>query len=253
MIFKRFAANLRAQNWFAIAVELGIVIVGVFIGTWVANWNQERAAQRETTALLLQLRPEMAAQKRAIKSTRTYFANTHAYAVTALAGWRGDPNVSDSEFVIAAYQASQAAGLDSNGQAWTTIFGGEQLRRIEDPAIRGPLQRLMTFDYSILSYRMIMTRYRDEVRRIIPSEVQDLIRQSCGDRLQGADRLTVSLPAKCPIDIPAAARSAAMLRAHPELVAELAQHQSAVATQLVNVGLFEAQVDALAEGTKRLD
>ena len=34
MIFKRFAANLRAQNWFAIGIELAIVIVGVFIGTW---------------------------------------------------------------------------------------------------------------------------------------------------------------------------------------------------------------------------
>ena len=36
MIYKRFAANLRAQNWFAIAIELAIVVIGVFIGTWVA-------------------------------------------------------------------------------------------------------------------------------------------------------------------------------------------------------------------------
>ena len=42
MIYKRFVANLRAQNWFAIGVELAIVVVGVFIGTWVANWNQAR-------------------------------------------------------------------------------------------------------------------------------------------------------------------------------------------------------------------
>lgn len=253
MIFKRFAANLRAQNWFAIGIELAIVVVGVFIGTWVANWNQERAAQRDTEALLRQLGPEMAAQKRAINATRKYFATTQRYADTAFAGWRGDRNVSDSDFVIAAYQASQAAGLDSNGQAWTTIFGGEQLRRIDDPAIRAPLQRLMTFEYTILSYRMVLTRYRDEVRRIIPNDVQDIIRQSCGDRLQGADRLTVSLPAKCPINIPASSQAAAKLRAHPELVAELAQHQSAVSTQIVNLNLFAAQVDALAEGIKRLD
>ena len=32
MIYKRVAARLRAQDWAAITIELGIVIVGVFIG-----------------------------------------------------------------------------------------------------------------------------------------------------------------------------------------------------------------------------
>ena len=57
MIFKRFAANLRAQNWFAIALEVAIVIVGVFIGTWVANWNEERLEREETARMLDDLNP----------------------------------------------------------------------------------------------------------------------------------------------------------------------------------------------------
>lgn len=252
MIFKRFAANLRAQNWFAIGIEFAIVVAGVFVGTWVANWNQERAAQRDTQALLRQLGPEMAAQKRAINAARTYFTTTQAYAKTAFAGWRGNPEISDTDFVIAAYQASQVAGLDANGQSWTTIFGGEQLRRIDNPAVRAPLQRLMTFEYSILSYRMILTRYRDNVRLVIPDEVQQLIRKACDDRLDSSG-LSLSLPATCPIAIPSAAAVAAKLRAHPELIAELAQHEGAVATQLTNLDLFEVQVDALADGIKRLD
>ena len=251
MIYKRVAARLRAQDWLAITIELGIVILGVFIGTWVANWNQERAAERDTNTLLVQLGPEMLAQKRAIEAARKYFATTQRYAETAFAGWRGDPTVSDSDFVIGAYQASQAAGMDSNGQSWTTIFGGEQLRRIDDPAIRGPLQRLMTFEYSILSYRMVLTRYRDDVRLIIPNDVQQQIRNACDDRLDSSG-LTLSLPATCRIDIPSATQVAATLRAHPELVAELAQHEGAVATQLTNLGLFEAQVDALGKGIRRL-
>lgn len=252
MIYKRFAANLRAQNWPAIGIELAIVIVGVFVGTWVANWNQERTARRDTETLLLQLGPEMDGQKRAISATRTYFATTQRYAQTAFAGWHGESAVSDPDFVIAAYQASQAAGLDSNGQSWTTIFGGEQLRRIDKPAIRAPLQRLMTFEYSILSYRMLMTRYRDEVRLVIPDDVQQLIRKSCDDRVD-ASGLTLTLPANCPIDIPNAASVAAKLRTRPDLIALLSQHQGAVATQLTNLGLFEEQVDALEKGIQSLD
>jgi hypothetical protein len=251
MIYKRFAANLRAQNWTAIGIELVIVVVGVFLGTWVANWNQERIAQRDTDALLRELGPEMARQKQIVQSTRNYFGITRRYADSALAGWRGDPRVGDAQFVIAAYQASQSAGLDANGQSWTTIFGGDQLRRIEDPGIRAPLQRLMTFEYSILSYRMLNTPYREKVRRIIPSDVQEAIRKSCGDRLDGTG-LTLTLPSRCELEIPSAGQVAAKLRAQPELLEELAQHQSAVASQIINLDLFEAQVDALAQGIARL-
>ena len=252
MIFKRAVAKLRAQDWSAITIELGIVILGVFIGTWVANWNQERTAQRDTRALLVQLQPEMAQQKQFVHSARKYFAATQGYAATAFAGWRGDPTVSDADFVIAAYQASQAYGLSSNEQNWATIFGGDQLRRIDDPAIRAPLQRLMTFDNSILSFRMLLTRYRDNVRLVIPNEVQQLIRKSCDDKLD-PNGLTLSLPATCRIDVPSANGVAATLRAHPELIEQLAQHEAAVAAQLTNFGLFEAQVDALDKAIKRLD
>ena len=37
MIYKRAIAKLRGQEWSAIAIELAIVVVGVFMGTWVAN------------------------------------------------------------------------------------------------------------------------------------------------------------------------------------------------------------------------
>lgn len=252
MIYKRFAANLRAQNWFAIGIELGIVIVGVFIGTWVANWNEDRAARRETELLLLQLAPEMAQQKQSVASARRYFATTKAYAATAFAGWRGDSTIGDADFVIAAYQASQAYGVAANGQAWAIVFGGDQLRHIDDPLIRAPLKRLMTTDRCLLSPQNVMTPYRDNVRLVIPHEVQQRIRASCGDRVDPGG-LTLSLPATCRIAIPLARAVAAALRARPQLIAELAQHEGAVATQLSNLALFEAQVDALDRALRRIE
>ncbi len=42
MIYKRVAAWLRGQDWVAILIELGIVILGVFVGTQVSNWNATR-------------------------------------------------------------------------------------------------------------------------------------------------------------------------------------------------------------------
>lgn len=59
MIYERAVAKLRAQDWLAIAIEFAIVVARVFVGTWVANLNQERAARANTRHLLEQLRPEI--------------------------------------------------------------------------------------------------------------------------------------------------------------------------------------------------
>ena len=52
MFLRRIIENLKTQNWTAIAIEFAIVIVGVFIGTQVSNWNQERIEKSETAQLL---------------------------------------------------------------------------------------------------------------------------------------------------------------------------------------------------------
>ena len=42
MILRRVVANLKHQHWTAIGIELVIVVVGVFIGMQVSNWNEDR-------------------------------------------------------------------------------------------------------------------------------------------------------------------------------------------------------------------
>lgn len=55
MILRRIAAHLRKQEWTAIAIDFVIVVLGVFVATQVANWNEERqaAARRDQIVALL--------------------------------------------------------------------------------------------------------------------------------------------------------------------------------------------------------
>ena len=48
------------RSWLAITIELAIVIIDVFVGTQVANWNEQRIENLETRRLLTQLKPEVA-------------------------------------------------------------------------------------------------------------------------------------------------------------------------------------------------
>lgn len=42
MILRRIAQRLKQHDWTAVAIELAMVIVGVFIGIQVSNWNESR-------------------------------------------------------------------------------------------------------------------------------------------------------------------------------------------------------------------
>lgn len=255
MILRRLKENLRAQNWTAIAIEFLIVVVGVFLGTQVANWNQERIEKRETERMLVQLVPELRIQLAFFDSSRTYYAVTRRYADRTIAGWNNDPTVSDEQFVIAAYQATQIYGIGINAENWTLTFGGDQLRNIEDPALRRNLELVLTQDYNAVSFNAVATPYREIVRRLIPIRTQEHIRRNCGDRQVRTDvGYLVELPPTCTIALdPAETRIAvAALRARKDLLQELAWHLSAVAVYLDNGIGLEIPLRALQADLKAL-
>ena len=241
MIFKRFAANLRAQNWSAIGIEFAIVVAGVFVGTQVSNWNAGRLEKVETRRMMVQLEPNLKLMADYFAAARVYYGTTRHYAGTALAGWRRDPSVGDADFVKAAYQASQILTFGANSSTWATVLGADRLRQIEDPAMRNDLSFLMSADYSQLDTAGVNTPYRENVRRIIPLELQDAIRATCGDRATPEYPLFLFLPPTCPLKIePARARqAAAALRAHPALMEDLQWHMAAEAAMLSNMIPFE--------------
>lgn len=51
MIFRRLAEHLKEQNWTAIAIEFVLLVLGVFLGIRVSNWNSsmiERGESRDS-------------------------------------------------------------------------------------------------------------------------------------------------------------------------------------------------------------
>ena len=52
MILRRIATAFRKQDWFTVAVETLIVVLGVFLGIQLGNWNDARALRAQETELL---------------------------------------------------------------------------------------------------------------------------------------------------------------------------------------------------------
>lgn len=244
MIFKRAVARLRAQDWMAIAVELAIVVVGVFVGSWVNDWSQARAEQRDAKVLVLRLRPQLQRLLAIEQGERDYYSITQRFAQTALAGWADDPRVADSDFVIAAYQASQVAGLSIDGSSLSVALGADAVHKIDDPALREAVIAVISYNFAALRADTLLDDYRKHVREVLPYPVQQRIRQSCGDR-QNQDFLI--LPGTCTISFAPgeAASAAALLRSQPELPGQLAFHVAQTNAWLSNLSRLDVRVRSL--------
>jgi hypothetical protein len=55
MLLRRVVEHVRKQEWTAIGIDFLIVVIGVFVGIQVSNWNSARIAQAEEQRLVSQL------------------------------------------------------------------------------------------------------------------------------------------------------------------------------------------------------
>jgi len=87
MILRRIIEHVRTQNWTAVALDFVIVVMGVFIGIQVSNWNDARKAIAQQSLLLDRLYEEFRLLEPALATheefTRSAYEST-AYVINAL-------------------------------------------------------------------------------------------------------------------------------------------------------------------------
>lgn len=59
MLLRRITKRVKDQNWFAVGIELVILVLGVFIGIQMANWNEARVGREQLDQQLVSLRFEL--------------------------------------------------------------------------------------------------------------------------------------------------------------------------------------------------
>jgi len=68
VILRSITRHVRDQNWFAVGLDFFIVVVGVFIGIQVANWNEERADARLESEILQNIAADLRSDEAELSS-----------------------------------------------------------------------------------------------------------------------------------------------------------------------------------------
>ena len=52
MVFSRFREAIKDQNWFTVFLEIAIVVLGIFLGLRIDEWNQDRLLRQQEAVYL---------------------------------------------------------------------------------------------------------------------------------------------------------------------------------------------------------
>lgn len=73
MLLRRITKHTKDQNWTAVAIDFAIVVLGVFLGMQVSNWNEARQDRTEERSLLVRLLDESIELQGARESERANY------------------------------------------------------------------------------------------------------------------------------------------------------------------------------------
>ena len=97
----------RKLGWPAIGIELVIVIVGVFIGLQVSNWNVEREARQRGAMFAERLKTDLREEAWYYQLQIEYSRDVLASAERAVDALNGRSDDSNEVLLVSAYRATQ--------------------------------------------------------------------------------------------------------------------------------------------------
>jgi hypothetical protein len=258
-MLRRLSQALRRQDWATIAIEFVLLVLGVFLGIQVANWNAEREDRRKGDGFARKLVADMRAEHWRYRFLLEYHRDVHAAAESTLGALNGTAPLPDAALLVQAYRASQYKQGASSRATYDELVSTGNLGLIADERLRqvaGRLYSITTIDN--LVNEGLQSAYRRWYRMHIPNDVQRALSKACGDRyIQPGDYREFDhvIDYPCTPELADAAVSAAarLLREDPQVVPYLQLRIADLDTRLTdmtqnNRDILEGLREFAAEG-----
>ena len=106
-MIRRIFQNIRKQDWTAVVIELVVVILGVFIGVQVSNWNADLETERKAALFTSRLKADLREEAWGYEVQVGYYGQVLRNAIAAEDALAGRAPLSDEALLVAAYRATQ--------------------------------------------------------------------------------------------------------------------------------------------------
>lgn len=179
MILRRVREHVGNHNWFAVAVDFIIVVVGVFVGIQANNWNQARIDRQQAREYRAMLQNDIDENLRSLAARRQYYNWVRNEALATLADIERPSGSLDDQFLVHAYQATQILPWAFKRNTYDEIVSVGALTGLGDSVLRDKISIYYVGSDVTGSNLSVIPPYREIVRRVMPYPVQQAIRARC--------------------------------------------------------------------------
>lgn len=228
MLLRRVREHVVAYNWFAVAIDLAIVILGVFLGIQVSNWNEARIERTQGESYRARLIEDLRSNEADMQQRKVYYRRIRQHALDLLNAIKRPSTESGEDLLINAYQATHIMPREAKRFTYDEMLSAGGTEALGDANLR---ERLAYYYVGLTTNDVAFTYvapYRDYLRQVMPYPVQQRIRTRCAEILGEDDHgaPTASLPDKCTLglDPVVVSEAVARVRTAPMLEAYLTRH-----------------------------
>jgi hypothetical protein len=248
MVIHRIRQHVESHNWFAVLIDLVIVVVGVFLATQASNWNEARIERSAAADYRRAIVSDLKANESDLAARKAYYGAVRSHAVATLGAIESPTRPRTEQFLINAYQASQVWARPLTRTAYDEMIGAGLSRSIGSQETRSRLTAYYTqirqFDVTAIG----TTSFRERLRRVLPFSVQSAILRTCGDRvttLPGGTQIA-AFPERCSLGLDKAEVASAIARLDAaELDEDLTRHLADLDQKLAGYERFLELAHAL--------
>jgi len=187
MILRRFTKHVTDQNWFAVGLDIIVVVVGIFLGLQVTEWNEMRKERDKESGYLIRMAEDVKSTLTNWETSERIYGNIYKKGLVAMSFLNGDkPSIDNIQLLATLYVSTQShGGIYIIDDTYDELSSSGQLNLISNTVIRKDFRSLIEYIERGRSGNSIYNdniSYRNAIRSIIPIEMQMQIRRECSGR-----------------------------------------------------------------------
>lgn len=241
MSLRRVITHLKDQHWTAVAIDFVIVVMGVFVGIQVSNWNQARVTDQQAGVFTQHLKEDLREEDWGYQPMIIYYRQVLVNADRAVDALSGAATASDEALLVSAYRATQYKNKLRRRATYDELVSTGTIGLIRNQSLRDTAMRVYnmpTFEHMVREG--MESKYREQFRMTLPNGVQRALAKACGDHFVPVGdyrgiRNALDYPCRTGLPEPTIHAAAIALRSNPMLVPLLRLRIADIETRLADL------------------
>lgn len=183
LFLTRSTINGQTQNWLRAILNFALVVLAALLAITLSDWRKARQTSLQSEIATDRLTADLRQEAWIYSYVLAYHEDVLENAAITEKNLSGESTLSDAQFLIAAYRASQYTWWNPRRTTFDELMGTGRLDLITDDTLRRSALAVYASPLlPALAKSGEAAPYRQKFRQIVPTHIQQALSEACGDK-----------------------------------------------------------------------